>query len=201
MLLGVADVYKRKTPRNIAKLYGSECHVNEKSLCDIPGWGKWVFPLRFGRKSHDFQHRTSLSPCDSNPFFVFGDWSGTVGWIRKILPFLKSDRSYFALEDPLLTDPTGTFSGRTQNMNFAEYCLFLAKSIVSIQKRGPYYLLAYSVGGLVAFEVSRHLIAFQSQFNQTPQGTENGSTEKVIGSLILIDPQPVWDLRHNSSAK
>jgi hypothetical protein len=195
-MLAVADVYKRKTPKKIARALEMNRSRRDifSHICQIPGWGKWVFPLYLGIRP------PSLSPpTNVNPFFVFGDWSGTVGWIRGLLPYLKSDRSFVALEDPLLSDPTGVSSGRTNDMSFAAYCLYLAKCIRSIQSNGPYYLLGYSVGGLVAYEVSRHLINIQNR--EETSTLKNESIEKVIGSLILIDPQPVWDLFHSSSAK
>ena len=179
---------------------------------DTPGWGYWIFPLRLGKQKFLHPHppsdaesssnsrspSPSSSPSENSPFFVFGDWSGTVGWARKILPFLESNRPFIAIEDPLLSDPSGTKYGRTLNMSFAEYCLFLAKTIRTIQRSGPYFLLSYSVGGLVAFEVSRNLIHIHSA---EVNAEVSGPMRNVIGSLILIDPQPIWDLHRNSSAK
>ncbi len=85
------------------------------------------------------------------PLFCVHPAGGIVYCFRDLANTLGTDRPFFGIQSPGLEDD-GAIPTRLEEMA-ASY----VHAIRQVQPRGPYHLAGWSLGGLVAFEMSRQL--------------------------------------------
>lgn len=93
-----------------------------------------------------------LQPNGTRPplFFVHG-WGGNVYRFLDLTRLLPPDQPCYGLQ------ALGLDGRCARHTSIEEMARHYAKEIVSLQPEGPFYLLGYSLGGLIAFEVARQL--------------------------------------------
>ena len=99
------------------------------------------------------------------PLFCVHPAGGIVFPYYTLAPYLGKEQPLYGLQDPNLYRQRGTFP-RIEDMA-AHY----VQALQAVQPEGPYYLLGWSVGGLVAYEMAQQL-------------TRNG---QVVAALCLLD--------------
>ncbi|HMI96542.1 MAG TPA: non-ribosomal peptide synthetase [Micropepsaceae bacterium] len=87
-----------------------------------------------------------------SPLFVIHAAFGDIGYARELARHLKSDRPVFGVRPPTLdgTEPIA----RTMEAIAADYIA----EIRTVQRKGPYFLAGYSIGGRIAFEMAQQLV-------------------------------------------
>jgi thioesterase domain-containing protein/acyl carrier protein len=100
------------------------------------------------------------------PLFHAHAAHGNVLFVRRLLPFLDAEQPLFAIQ------ARGLQAGEIPHQSFAAMAADYAAQIRRIQPTGPYMLAGHCVGGLIAFEMARHLKA---------EGHE-------VGVVMMIDP-------------
>jgi thioesterase domain-containing protein len=87
-----------------------------------------------------------------SPLFVIHAAFGDIGYARELARHLKSDRPVFGVRPPTLdgTEPIA----RTMEAIAANYIA----EIRTVQRKGPYFLAGYSIGGRLAFEMAQQLV-------------------------------------------
>jgi thioesterase domain-containing protein len=109
-----------------------------------------------------------IYPGSKTPLFCLHGEDGRLGDYVHLLRHLKRDRPVYGLR-------LGTFEAELDtNLRLENLGSCYVAEIRKAQPTGPYWVCGYSFGGLVAFEVARHLIA---------QGAEV--------HLILLDAFPM----------
>jgi thioesterase domain-containing protein len=85
------------------------------------------------------------------PLFMIHGVDGTLGPFHSLIPHLESDRPIYGVRSQALL---GQEIPLTSVEDLAAYYI---KAIQAILPHGPYHLLGFSFGGLVAFEMARQL--------------------------------------------
>ena len=116
--------------------------------------------------------QSSLVPIqpdgDRPPFFCIHGLGGTVLRFHALAQHMGSDRPFYGVQ------AQGLEGDRAFHNKVEDMAAFYIKEIRALQPEGPYYLGGYSLGGLIAFEMSRQLQA---------DGHE-------VGLLALLDTYP-----------
>jgi oxalate---CoA ligase len=86
------------------------------------------------------------------PLFGIHDISGKVACYRHLANHLDADRPFYGIQAPSWPDPLETF-----NISITAIAKTYIADIKTIQPTGPYHLMGYSFGGLVAFEMACQL--------------------------------------------
>jgi amino acid adenylation domain-containing protein len=100
------------------------------------------------------------------PLFCLHGAQGNLMFGHGLAMYLNNDRPVYGIQEPPEWRGWGLPS---QLETIADRYV---KTIRSVQAEGPYFLMGYSFGGLVAFEIAQQLVA---------QG-------QTIGQLLLVDP-------------
>ncbi|WP_270486880.1 non-ribosomal peptide synthetase [Gordonia jacobaea] len=104
------------------------------------------------------------------PLFVVHPAIGLSWAFASLLPHLEPDRPVYGLQHP-------TLSGRPAPSSLGELAAYYAEQIQSVAPTGPYHLLGWSLGGIIAQEIAVIL---------------QGSGE-VIGDLTILDSYVLSD--------
>ncbi len=116
--------------------------------------------------------QSSLVPIqpegDRPPFFCIHGLGGTVLRFHALAQHMGTDRPFYGVQ------AQGLEGDRAFHTKVEDMAAFYIKEIRALQPEGPYYLGGYSLGGLIAFEMSRQLQA---------DGQE-------VGLLALLDTYP-----------
>ncbi|HEY6769290.1 MAG TPA: amino acid adenylation domain-containing protein [Candidatus Sulfotelmatobacter sp.] len=116
--------------------------------------------------------QSSLVPIqpegDRPPFFCIHGLGGTVLRFHALAQHMGTDRPFYGVQ------AQGLEGDRAFHTKVEDMAAFYIKEIRARQPEGPYYLGGYSLGGLIAFEMSRQLQA---------EGQE-------VGLLALLDTYP-----------
>jgi surfactin family lipopeptide synthetase A len=116
--------------------------------------------------------QSSLVPIqpegDRPPFFCIHGLGGTVLRFHALAQHMGTDRPFYGVQ------AQGLEGDRAFHNKVEDMAAFYIKEIRTRQPEGPYYLGGYSLGGLIAFEMSRQLQA---------DGQE-------VGLLALLDTYP-----------
>ncbi|MGA8431127.1 MAG: amino acid adenylation domain-containing protein [Candidatus Sulfotelmatobacter sp.] len=116
--------------------------------------------------------QSSLVPIqpegDRPPFFCIHGLGGTVLRFHALAQHMGTDRPFYGVQ------AQGLEGDRAFHSKVEEMAAFYIKEIRALQPEGPYHLGGYSLGGLIAFEMSRQLQA---------DGQE-------VGLLALLDTYP-----------
>ena len=116
--------------------------------------------------------QSSLVPIqpegDRPPFFCIHGLGGTVLRFHALAQHMGTDRPFYGVQ------AQGLEGDRAFHNKVEDMAAFYIKEIRALQPEGPYYLGGYSLGGLIAFEMSRQLQA---------DGQE-------VGVLALLDTYP-----------
>ncbi|HEY4903815.1 MAG TPA: amino acid adenylation domain-containing protein [Candidatus Sulfotelmatobacter sp.] len=105
---------------------------------------------------------------DRPPFFCIHGLGGTVLRFHALAQHMGTDRPFYGVQ------AQGLEGDRAFHTKVEEMAAFYIKEIRALQPEGPYHLGGYSLGGLIAFEMSRQLQA---------DGQE-------VGLLALLDTYP-----------
>jgi oxalate---CoA ligase len=89
---------------------------------------------------------------DRPPLFGIHDISGKVACYRHLANHLDADRPFYGIQAPSWPDPLETF-----DISITAIANTYIADIKTIQPTGPYHLMGYSFGGLVAFEMACQL--------------------------------------------
>lgn len=87
----------------------------------------------------------------SVPFFCLPGILGTVSALNELAQELGRERSVYALQSP------GLEEGQEPFYRVEDLALFYRKAIAQMQPEGPYHLIGWSFGGVVAFEMAHQL--------------------------------------------
>jgi amino acid adenylation domain-containing protein len=116
--------------------------------------------------------QSSLVPIqpegDRPPFFCIHGLGGTVLRFHALAQHMGTDRPFYGVQ------AQGLEGDRAFHNKVEDMAAFYIKEIRALQPEGPYHLGGYSLGGLIAFEMSRQLQA---------DGQE-------VGLLALLDTYP-----------
>ena len=85
-----------------------------------------------------------------NNLFCFHAYGGTVGCYQPLAEALGEQYSFYGIQTPALV-------GKYQVSNIEALVEVYVKSIQSVQPQGPYQLLGWSLGGLLAYEAAFQL--------------------------------------------
>jgi len=100
---------------------------------------------------------TSLVPIQpqgtQRPLFGIHGGAGTILIFHKLARCLGMDQPFYGLQ------AQGIYGGATPHTRIEEMAAHYVREIQSVQPRGPYDLLGFCAGGLVAFEMARQLLA------------------------------------------
>jgi len=88
---------------------------------------------------------------DEPPVFMFPGAAGSILQIAPLAAALDTPRAVYAIK------PRGMEQGETPYRNLAEMAEHAIGVITAARAQGPYLLVGYSAGGLVALEVARQL--------------------------------------------
>lgn len=105
---------------------------------------------------------------DRPPFFCIHGMGGTVLRFNGLARHMGTDRPFYGVQ------AQGLEGDRAFHTRVEDMAAFYIKEIRALQPEGPYYIGGYSLGGLIAFEMSRQLQA---------DGQE-------VGLLALLDTYP-----------
>ncbi len=104
-----------------------------------------------------------------SPLYIISGLGGNITRFHDLAKLLHPDQPVYALQPP------GLNGSRPYLTRIEDMAVHYVREIKEIQPRGPYFLVGYSFGGLVTFEMGRILLA---------QGDD-------VGLLALLDP-PEW---------
>jgi len=135
--LSITDIYENESIRKQASLVEQtkEPDKGEKSARD-----KNIFRLKVGSRG-------------SKNIFLIHDGTGEVDKYRLFCKELKSRDNYWGL--PLKSAPASGLA--PQELEIEDLASEHLTTIKQVQARGPYYLGGWSIGGLIAFEITRQL--------------------------------------------
>jgi oxalate---CoA ligase len=97
---------------------------------------------------------------DRPPLFAVHDISGKVACYRHLANHLDADRPFYGIQAPNWPTPLENF-----NIAIMAIAATYIADIKTIQPTGPYHLMGYSFGGLVAFEMACQLQQQGEQVN------------------------------------
>lgn len=100
--------------------------------------------------------------------FVHGDWTGGGWYVRRLAPLVAPNAPFFVL--PTLGVEAGDKPWTIESM--------AARHVSELRKRkphGPYRVIGFCVGGMVAYEMARQLVA----------------AGEVVDRLVVIDSTPM----------
>lgn len=100
------------------------------------------------------------------PCFWIHPLTGAVGAYRKIVNQLPPSYSYFGIQSK------GLFTNKEPLLTIEEIASYYIQCIEALSFEGPYHLAGYSMGGVIAYEISRQL----------------REKNKTIQTLILLEP-------------
>lgn len=110
--------------------------------------------LSNGGKDAGARNPSSIVPLregSKQPLFLIHGVDGSVGRFQDLVQLLEPDQpAYGVLSQALL--PKQTALTRVEDM-----ARFYVQEVRGVQPQGPYHLLGYSFGGLIAFEMARQL--------------------------------------------
>ncbi|MGX7696269.1 non-ribosomal peptide synthetase [Gordonia polyisoprenivorans] len=155
----VNDLFAAPTPAELAAVLGDSASTTPAGVCSpesddhAPSAMATVLPLR--------RRRTADGPA---PLFVIHPAIGLSWSFSSLLAHLPADRPVYGLQHPAL-------SGGVSPNTVGELAAHYVEQIRTIHPDGPYHLLGWSLGGLIAHEMAVQL-------------TESG--EKV-GQLMVLD--------------
>ena len=110
-------------------------------------------------------HRRKARP----PLFCIHDGMGFLSSFFRLVKHLRHDRPYYGIQAPALRGDGGLFN------SVEEIATSYIDELLAVQPpASPYFLMGYSLGGLVAFEMARQLQA---------QG-------RSVALLAILDTQP-----------
>ena len=109
----------------------------------------------------------------SPPLFIFPGVGGMALELAELARLIRYDGPIYA------NQPRGLVSGETPHLSVAEMADYQVKVIPAAQPHGPYRLLGYSFGGLVAMEVARRL-------------QDAGETVDFLGLIEPTLPERNW---------
>jgi amino acid adenylation domain-containing protein len=89
--------------------------------------------------------------------FFIHDGTGGLGYVHKLLPSLDADMTVYGLL------PSGLAEGETPLATIEEMAALYLRQIRTVQPRGPYHLLGYSAGGMVAYEMANQLLGMDQR--------------------------------------
>jgi oxalate---CoA ligase len=107
------------------------------------------------------------------PLYVFPDMTGTVIGFDTLVRFLPPDWPVYGAESTWIASDKVPFT-------LEEMAKRHLDAIRALQKHGPYFLLGYSFGGLMAFEVAQQLVA----------------AGETVGMLGMLDTWQLGHIRH-----
>ncbi len=127
--------------------------------------------LAGGADGYRFSHLVQLSK-DRGPrrLFCIHPAPGSVVCYRPLAELLPPEWSVFGLQ------AKGLIRGQAPHATVEEMAADYVREIVREQPRGPYFLLGWSVGGKIAYEVARQLEAFGER----------------VSLLAMVDTDPVF---------
>ncbi|MCM3670698.1 non-ribosomal peptide synthase/polyketide synthase [Mesobacillus maritimus] len=85
----------------------------------------------------------------SKPVFMIHDITGEIGGYANLCRFMNDDRDYYGIR--------ALGVGDSQIYSIELLAEQYIKEMKSVQKKGPYYLVGWSLGGTIAFEMARQL--------------------------------------------
>ena len=93
-----------------------------------------------------------LQPQGSKPpLFLVHGWGGDVYGFMALAKLMDADRPIYGIQ------AVGLDGKVPRHTSVEEMAAYYVKEIRSFQPEGPYFLAAYSLGGLIAFEVAQQL--------------------------------------------
>ncbi|OSN09427.1 non-ribosomal peptide synthetase [Lonsdalea britannica] len=160
--LGITDFLSSPTPRQLAqRLRIAGCAADPFDP---------ILPLR--------------TMGDRPPLFCFHPGGG-IGWaFAGLLPYLPDDQPVYALQSPILQDPTRVIH------SIDEMAVEYLRRIRTIWPHGPYQLAGWSVGGNVALRVANLLqaageeVSFLTMFDSYP--LQNGRDSLKLDDETII---------------
>jgi thioesterase domain-containing protein len=123
---------------NPLNIHGPESEERSSCVSEVSSAGSSaIVPLRaHGRKP---------------PLFLFHGVDGELRQFQDLVRHLEPDQPIYGVRSQALLGET------TALMSIEELAAYYIKTIQAVSPRGPYHLLGFSFGGLVAFEMARQL--------------------------------------------
>lgn len=136
-------------------------------LYDVPTLGALADLL--GRPSVPYlPPLVTLKPGTGTPIFIFHGLGSSILEFYKLIKQVRTTRPIYGLQ------AQGSDGADTPATRIRDMARFRLRSIRSVQAHGPYTLVGYSLGGVIALEIARRLAA---------SGEE-------IDLLVMIDSYP-----------
>ena len=163
MSLAATFFHENPTFTDVQKSLGVPAapHKSPRAPSEIPAMS--IGPSKESPRSKSVLLQGRPSP-NRPALFLLPDGAGSLfSYIS--LPTLPSGVAVYGLDSPFLASP------KDYTVSFEEVASIFIKEIRALQPQGPYMLAGWSLGGILAFEASRQLIA---------QG-------ETVTHLVLID--------------
>ncbi|MGB8703344.1 MAG: acyltransferase domain-containing protein, partial [Thermosynechococcaceae cyanobacterium] len=147
-----------------------QVNLNQSQLIETPTIEMLASVIEKARNSKQKSPSSlvEIQPKGSKkPIFCIHPAGGNSFCYLNLVNYLDPDQPLYGLEDP-------NINKNSQPINFKEKVKHYLKLIEAVQPNGPYFLLGYSYGGNMAFEMALQL---------TKQGKE-------VASLIMLDSFP-----------
>ena len=114
-------------------------------------------------------------PSSQPPLFCIHDVSGDLLFYRNLIEHLAVDRSCYGLQ------PRGLDGKQAPTATIPAMATDYLNQILKVQPVGPYYLVGFSFGGLIAFEIARQLHALGHE-------TALLAILDTIAPVVSVDP-------------
>jgi thioesterase domain-containing protein/acyl carrier protein len=126
------------------------------------------------------------------PLFCVHDSSGNLLVYRRLVDHLDRDQPLYGLQYP------GQDRSPLKVLSIAALATQFAAEIRRAEPQGPYYLAGFSVGGVIAFEVARQLlaagrrVAFLALLDSFAPGYPSQGLAKLRDHLLELGRRPPW---------
>ena len=154
------QVFAAPTVAELASQIDPASHESDSTAGPRSAW-EVLIPLRSAPRE---------SASATAPLFVVHPAIGLSWAFASLLPHLEPDRPVYGLQHPSL-------SGQSAPSSLGELAAYYAEQIQSVAPTGPYHLLGWSLGGIIAQEIAVIL---------------QGSGEEV-GDLTILDSYVLSD--------
>ena len=157
-------------------------------LLQAPTVGQLAALLQDQHGSHKWSSLVPMQPKGSKlPFFCVHGVGGNVVGFHELSQEMKPDYPFYGLQSLGLD---GNHACHTRIEDMASHYL---DEIRTVQAEGPYHLGGFSLGGLVAYEMARQLLARKEEVGLLVLfDTYAGKPKSVNHSLMNVLLRPTW---------
>jgi len=106
--------------------------------------------------------------AETEPLFLAHGMGGSVGEFRDLVKFIRTERSIYGMQ------AKGNDGVEEPFVRIEDLAAYLLDAIQKVQPSGPYFLIGYSLGGLVAMEMAQRL----------------ASQGQIVGLLAMLESYP-----------